>query len=121
MFQFDFPYEYFCHFKNFPHKNGVLPVLKPNTKSSCSCTEIYLIQKSYTYRNQIDDFIEKRSDPHYYLSQYYLDVDKDQTSFSKCVNDSIIQVIQSCEFEKKFKLCNVSSFSRKSEENNFYW
>jgi len=120
---YDYPDEDFCYLSSadFPHKNGVLPVLKPNEMSSCSCTEIYLIQKSYRFRKQIDRFIRQSSDSHYYLHQYYLDDDKDETSFSKCVNDSMSQVIESCQFNKKLKLCNMSSFSGKSKTKYFYW
>jgi hypothetical protein len=43
---YDYPEKDFCYFKNFPHNRLVLPKLRPNYKTSCSCTEIYLI-KSY--------------------------------------------------------------------------
>ncbi len=43
---YSYPEEDFCFFKYFPHQRVVLPVLTPNSKSKCSCTELFLIQNS---------------------------------------------------------------------------
>ncbi len=51
---YDYPEEDFCFFINFPHKHFVLPELKPNYKSSCSCTEFYLIQYSIFLNDDIN-------------------------------------------------------------------
>jgi len=45
---YSYPDEDFCYFKAFPHERLVWPQLKPNLKSACSCTELYLIQFSYS-------------------------------------------------------------------------
>jgi hypothetical protein len=56
---YDFPDRDFCYFKDFPHQRLVLPKLKPNYKSSCSCTELFLIQYSIKSITFIEYFSDK--------------------------------------------------------------
>lgn len=41
---YEYPQEDICFFQNYPHRKLVWPLLKPNFKTSCSCTEIYLVK-----------------------------------------------------------------------------
>ncbi len=47
---YNYPDKDFCFFKNFPHQRLVVPKLKPNYKSSCSCTELFLINVSLNFK-----------------------------------------------------------------------
>ena len=51
---YSYPNEDLCLFKDFPHQRLVVPILRPNTKSECTCTELFLIQ----YSNKYTDFID---------------------------------------------------------------
>ncbi len=115
---YDYPEQDFCFFKNFPHQRLVLPLLKPIYKSSCSCTELFLIQNSYKYEFYTEFVLTN----YYNLENYYFDEIFDQR-LSSCVNSSIDQVLITCDFSKKLKLCNVKSLVVKNEEssNQFEW
>ena len=54
---YDYPDEDICLFKNFPHRKLVWPLLMPNFKTKCSCTEIFLIQYSFAYYAKIFETI----------------------------------------------------------------
>jgi hypothetical protein len=109
---YSYPKEDFCFFKYFPHQRFVLPVLTPNSKSKCSCTELFLIQNSFKYQNQIERRI---SNFHLnYFNDYY---DNSNKLFPDCINNgnSIEDLIEQCEFQKRLKLCEYEQI--KIEEN----
>jgi hypothetical protein len=119
---YDYPEQDFCYFKDFPHQRLVLPHLKPTYKSSCSCTELFLIQNSYKYKYEDNEFLLTN---YYNLENYYYNEIIDQR-LSICINSSIDQLLLKCNFNEKLKLCNVKSLiaaAAKSEEssNQFEW
>ena len=64
---YDYPEADLCYFQNFPHDKLVLPLLKPNYKSSCSCTELYLIQYSYQLGSYFNMYSDRLSSNYYFL------------------------------------------------------
>jgi len=116
---YDYPQSDLCYFKDFPHNRLVMPKLKPNYKTSCSCTEMFLIQNSALYQQFLDQIIGSvpRS---YYLSQYYQDFLTDN-EFTHCIDDSFLKRIFLCNFEETLKLCNPKQTEKpKKEETYFY-
>jgi hypothetical protein len=103
---YDYPDHDFCYFKDFPHQRSVLPRLKPNYKSSCSCTELFLIQYSIDSIQFIEYYSEKTLKDYYMLNQYYYN-DINEATYSKCINSSIEEFINKCNFEKRLNLCNI--------------
>lgn len=114
---YTYPDEDFCLFQTFPHNRYVLPKLKPNFKTSCSCTELFLIHNSYKHSSHINYYAENILDTYYY-AQYYSSVIDDNGIFSHCVNDSIEEFISDCHFFRRLSSCNVSTQTNK--EFNFY-
>jgi hypothetical protein len=111
---YSYPEEDFCFFKYFPHQRVVLPVLTPNSKSKCSCTELFLIQNSISkfYQSRIERVI---SYLHLnYFNDYY---DNSNKLFPDCVNNdnTIKDLIKQCEFRKRLKLCEYEEI--KIDEN----
>ena len=104
---YDFPDEDFCHFKNFPHKKLVLPKMVRNTQTTCSCTQLFLIQYSFRYSKEFKLYTKNSYIiSHYYQANYYSS--SDHADFSVCVNDSIEQTILNCDFEKRIEKCNIA-------------
>jgi len=89
---YSYPDEDFCYFKDFPHSRLILPKLKPNYKTSCSCTEIFLIQYSYKFSTYSDYYADTIT-TFYPNIQYYAD-EMFQNLFSSCINSSIGKVIK---------------------------
>jgi len=89
---YNYPDEDFCFFRNFPHSKLVLPRLKPNFKSSCSCTEIFLIQYSYKF-SKYSDYYADSVTTFYPNLQFYSD-EMFQRLYSNCINSSIDKVIK---------------------------
>jgi len=126
---YDFPIEDFCLFENFPHKRLVLPHIKRSTKSSCSCTEIFLIQFSQKYANEIDYYtgIQSNLINNYYQIQYYTFDLSENSIFSICLNSSLNQVIRNCQFSNKLNLCSMirssasSSTIKKNDSNSYFY
>jgi len=119
---YDYPEKDFCFFKRFPHEKLVFPYLTPSYKTSCSCTELYLIQYSYLLEIYFNIYSEKLSSNYYFLPQYYSD-DLNEHVFSKCVNSSIKTSILECNFEKRLKLCRINTAANNSiihDELNWY-
>ncbi len=110
-----YPKEDFCFFKYFPHQRLVLPILTPNSKSKCSCTELFLIQNSIKYQNQIERRISNFGLN--YLNDYY---DNSNKLFPDCVNNdnTIKDLIKQCEFRKRLKLCEYEEI-KIDENTNF--
>ena len=115
---YDYAEQDFCFFKDFPHQRLVMPYLKPTYKSSCSCTELFLIQNSHKYEFDTEYLLTN----YYNLENYYFNEIFDQR-LSSCINSSIDQVLIKCNFNQKLKLCNVKSLIVKSQEssNQFEW
>ena len=107
---YNYPEEDFCYFKNFPHKQFVLTSLKPNYKTSFSCTEIYLIQYSYFLREEIDYYLNGTSDFSYFMENFF------NKNVSNYVNLPISLLKEKCDFEKRLKNCNIETIESKK-----YW
>jgi hypothetical protein len=114
---YNYPEQDFCYFKSFPHNKLVLPRLKPNYKTSCSCTEIFLIQYSAKF-SELITFYSDYFSRNYYLIQYYHDV-IEQKEFSHCVNESFLMILKKCNFNARLELCDVK-IVEKQKESYFY-
>jgi len=112
---YNYPDKDFCFFKNFPHQRLVVPKLKPNYKSSCSCTELFLIQYSIKFVLNIEYYSAQLLDNYYILDQYYYN-DIHEKRYSKCFNSSFEQTIAKCNFKKRLKLCNILKINDKTNE-----
>ena len=106
---YNFPEEDFCYFKNFPHKHFVLPELKPNYKSSCSCTEFYLIQYYILFDDSVNYYSSTATQMVYYLANFF----NNSYSISHCVNSSKYEVIEKCNFKKRLDNCDIKSIDKK--------
>ena len=104
---YDYPDKDFCFFKNFPHKRLVLPQLKPVTKSSCSCTELFLIHKFIKFKINFYEFdVQLIND--YSLPPNFYDDDINDLRFSICLELDINSMIEKCEFKKRLNNCNLT-------------
>jgi len=119
---YDYPEKDFCYFKTFPHHRLVLPNLRPitNSKSTCSCTEIFLIQYSAYFSEQINSMIDQLP-YNYYLTQYYEDFLINENKFSKCLNKTFSQRIKDCNFKKRIDLCNIKTIETKKTNEKVYF
>jgi hypothetical protein len=117
---YTYPEEDICYFKDFPHSKLVLPILKPNNNvSSCTCTQLYLIQYSYLFKDQFDyslRYVQKS----YELVLYYSDI-VSQESLKDCYNENIEQRIIQCDFRKRLSTCNIESIKKEDETDSFYF
>jgi hypothetical protein len=116
---YDYPEKDFCYFKHFPHNRLVLAKLRPNYKTSCTCTEIYIIQYSYLFSREINSYLGSISGQ-YYLSQYFTEVLNDN-KFTHCVNASFRETIKNCNFNKRLNLCNIKTTVKSDEEEIFFY
>jgi len=114
---YDYPEQDLCYFKDFPHNKLIMPRLRPNFKTKCTCTELYLIQYSQKFGEQMK-YILTSVPTNYYLINYYPDVFNEK-EFTHCYNESFEKTIEKCNFKKRFNLCHVKSLDRK--QNNFYF
>lgn len=67
---YDYSEKDICFFKDFPHENFVLPILRPAEKSQCSCTEIYLVQYTTNFKNIMSKYFEYGRVSYYFVSQF---------------------------------------------------
>ncbi len=112
---YSYPDEDFCLFKHFPHRKYVFPILTPNSKSSCSCTELFLIQYSFRLRSQIE---QKFS--HHDLNYFFDYYDNFDNLFADCFNGYPIEdLIKNCKFKERQELCKNNEIFEK-EENIIY-
>ena len=68
---YDYTDKDFCFFSDFPHQKLIVPILKPIYKSSCSCTELFLIRHSYLLKDDILFYLDQTVSDYYELSQFY--------------------------------------------------
>jgi hypothetical protein len=104
---YDYPDKDFCYFKNYPHERLVLPQLKPVSKSSCSCTELFLIHKLVDYSNGLH-FYDNKLLTDYNLPPHSYDDDIYDIRFSVCLEQDIHSMIDKCEFKKRLNNCNIT-------------
>jgi hypothetical protein len=114
---YDYPNEDFCLFSKFPHNQLVFPLLKPNHNSTCSCTEIYLIQYSFRI-NFVINFYTYQIITTLHMFQYYTD-DLLDNSFSNCAGNmkELENLVKICDFKKRLEKCNIQSRNNKQEDN----
>ena len=117
---YDYPEEDFCFFSGFPHHKLVMPDLKPDQKSSCSCTEIFLVQYSYNLEKGFKFYTDQLLEDYYYLNQYYLNEIR-ESSYSSCMNSSFLLTVFKCDFSNRLKKCEPNSTNIKSEIVDIYW
>jgi len=112
---YSYPDEDFCYFYNFPFNQAVFPVLKPVTNSKCTCTELFLMQYSYYFKDQFHyDFIKSLKfydSSHYYYEDHKIDFTT--LNFEKCI-DNIEERFKECDFHKRVSICKIE----KIKENN---
>ncbi len=111
---YDYPNHDFCYFKDFPHQRLVIPKLKPNYKSSCTCTELFLVQYSKELIKNIEYYNDQLIDNYYFLDQYYYN-EIHEDIYSKCINSSFEKNLIKCDFKKRLQLCNITNLNN----NNF--
>jgi len=114
---YDYPNEDFCLFCKFPHNKLVFPTLRPNHNSSCSCTELFLIQYSFKHGFMFNIYFEDTT-KNYEMIQYYFD-EINQKTFTKCVKDTeeLKYLISKCDFKQRLKKCKIKS----REDQPFYF
>lgn len=96
---YSYPNEDLCLFKDFPHENNVLPILQPNSKSTCTCTELFLIQ--FTYDADIR-FLRDFST--YYIFEDYKEILFNSLIFPDCIHGYPKEdLIKKCNFKKRFE------------------
>ena len=97
----------------------VLPQLKPAYKSTCSCTELFLLKNAFQYyrlKLNYEDFNNNITN-NYYTGFYYVDEVNDD-KYSYCFNSSFEQYLLKCEFKKKIQLCSIANISSVDNEAN---
>jgi hypothetical protein len=93
-----------CLFKNFPHKQLVIPTMPDlnDANVQCTCTILWLIQNYEIYFNL------SLTNPR--LSRNY-EVYFENASFRHCLKN-YSTLYDQCHFEAKFNLCQTTSFTR---------
>jgi hypothetical protein len=114
---YDYPEEDFCFFINFPHKHFVLPELKPNYKSSCSCTEFYLIQYSIFLNDDINYYSNSMTQFVYFLGNFF----NNSYDSSHCLNSSKYEIIEKCNFKKRLNNCDIKSINKIKKSSQLDW
>jgi len=103
---YDYPDEDFCLFNDFPHQRLVVPVLRPSSKSTCSCTELFLIQ----YANKYSDFIQNLEKyfivANYYMYEYRIYSEK---KLHVCLNASLNDMLKKCNFKQRLAKCKIKT------------
>jgi len=113
---YSYPNEDFCYFKTFPHNKLIFPILRPNNKTTCSCTEIYLIQ----YSNIIKYSIYMLPTT-YYLAPFYQDVLSPNYKHEHCINRSFEETIKKCNFKQRLNLCHIKQATSNTNKEAFYF
>ena len=115
---YQYPDEDLCYFRKFPHRNLVMPFLKPTINSSCSCTKLFLMANSYRFKQFVDLYATSNI-VIYYLTEYYNDVGY-QKSFINCDNGDILDLISKCNFTKRLNSCNIEPIDKMTDNFYFY-
>lgn len=116
---YKYPDEDLCYFRNFPHERLVIPVLKPERASSCSCTELFLTFDTIRASKYIDHYLRHNIGSYYYSGiQYY--ADEVYQNVSKCKNASTLAHLRKCNLEEKFSNCRIKTIQPLSRESYFY-
>jgi len=110
-----YPDEDFCYFKDFPHQNLVLPVLKP-TQTKCTCTLLYLIKNSHLAKSIFDKyFFNYRKD--YDLLPFYIEfIIQQEDTFKDCL-DNIQEHMKLCNFEQRLEKCAIKSIELENKSD----
>jgi hypothetical protein len=100
---YTYPDEDLCLFKNFPHKQLVIPSM-PDLEENvqCTCTFLWLIKNYEIYFNLSST--NPRLSSHY--ENYF-----ENASFRHCLKN-YSTLYDSCQFESKFNRCLTTSFKR---------
>jgi len=117
---YNYPNEDFCLYSKFPHNKLVFPQLKPIEYSSCSCTELYLIQYSIEIQFEFQYFTSKVL-PTYEYWQYYMDNIYEKT-FSKCFENKMefYNLITICDFKQRLNKCDLKIVLRNDENSSYF-
>ena len=79
-----------------------------------TCTELFILQFSQSVRNEIENYNLKFATDYFYASNsQYSDL-----TFTKCVNQSLKESAERCNFKKKFENCH--KVERKEEKSYGY-
>ena len=105
---YDFPDEDFCFFNDFPHQKLIVPFLRPTFKSSCSCTELFLIKHSFNLESEIFFYTDQTLSDYYFLNQYYSSEINERT-YSRCVNSSLKMAFFQCDFLNRLRKCKFNT------------
>jgi hypothetical protein len=118
---YDYPNEDFCLFNKFPHNKLVFPQLRPNHhNSTCSCTQIYLIQYSFKHYFMFNSYSDK-TQTNYDLIQYYFDEINDR-KFTECFKDvrELNYLIFKCNFEQRLEKCNIIKSIPREDQSSYF-
>ena len=124
---YDYPNEDFCYFKRFPHNKLVWPTLKPNLKTQCSCTEVFLIQYAFYHFSSIVYDLNSMNQQ-YYMSVFYKENHKflprdsiQYREYSHCLNESFKLILLSCNFEKRLLDCDLKNVQKDNQTEPSYF
>ena len=84
----------------------VLPQLKPVSKSNCTCTELFLIQKSIQFIDDLQFYDDQLVIDYSIPVHFYLDEIAD-LRFSTCLQLDISDMIEKCEFNRLLRNCQL--------------
>jgi hypothetical protein len=118
---YDYPNEDFCLFNKFPHNKLVFPQLRPNHhNSTCSCTQIYLIQYSFKHNFMFNSYFDITS-KNYEMNQYYFDEINDR-KFTECFKDvrELNYLIFKCNFEQRLEKCNIIKSIPREDQSSYF-
>lgn len=98
---YTFPDGDFCLFKDFPHQQMVIPIVKfkPNANITCTCTLLWVYKYAKTYADYISD-----------LSTSSL--------YTECVRKNYTEMIVDCKFEQRLEVCNSLTTTDQSQFTN---
>lgn len=115
----NYPLEDFCYFKDYPYERLAMLHLKPNYKSTCSCTELFLIQYFIKRNSDIFYYQDQLISNYYFLSQYYSN-DINEIDFSNCNNSSVEKSFVYCNFKTRLNDCNVKGINVTADKLDWY-
>ena len=104
-----YPDEDFCLFEHFPHENLVYPFIVSGALLKCTCTIYWLIQNSDLYFQ--DNFKNFKNNEYQIKYEYKFPDNFFNHTVKHCMMTNFKKSLRSCEFEKRLKACNKTSYT----------